>query len=47
MSRNSGTLLKGIFKPKLLNNTLASCFLINLDFLLMHTTHLNKSNIFP
>ena len=34
------------FAPsKLANNPLASCSLINLDFLLLHTEHLNKSII--
>ena len=32
MSPNIGTLLKGFLVPNLLNNLLASCFLINLDF---------------
>ena len=39
MSPNSGISPKGAFRPKLLNNPLASCFLINLDFLLLHTVH--------
>ena len=33
-----GIWLKGFFIPKVLNNQLASCCLINLDFLLPHTT---------
>ena len=32
MSPNGRTLIKGVFNPKLLNNPLASCFFINLDF---------------
>ena len=44
MLRNIGILLKRIFNRKLLNNPLASCFLI--DFLLSHTAHFHKSLIF-
>ena len=33
---NNGTLFKGVLIPKLLNNPLACCSLINLDFLLPH-----------
>ena len=40
-----GSLLKGVFIPKLLNNLLASCSLINLDSLLSHTAHFDKSII--
>ena len=36
MSPNIGNLLKGVLIPNLLNNPFASCFLINLDFLLPH-----------
>ena len=39
-------LLNGVFTPEVLNNLLL-CFLINPDFLLLHTAHLNKSIIFP
>ena len=39
MSPNIGNLLKGVLIPKLLNNPFASCFLINLDFLLPHIAH--------
>ena len=38
--------LKGFLIPKLLNNPLASCFLINFDFLVSHTTYFDES-IFP
>ena len=34
MSPNNGILLNGVLRPKLLNIPLASCFLINLDFLI-------------
>ena len=34
-----GILLKEVFIPKLLNNLLASCCLINFDFSLSHTAH--------
>ena len=39
MSPNNGTLFNGDLTPKLLNNTFASCFLTNLDFLLQLTKH--------
>ena len=39
ISPNNGILLNGILRPKLLNILLASCFLINLDFLLPHIAH--------
>ena len=39
MSPNNGTLFNGDLTPKLLNNTFASCFLTNLDFLLPLTKH--------
>ena len=32
ISPNSGILLKGVLRPRLLNNHFASCFLINFDF---------------
>ena len=32
--------------PKLLDNPLVSCFLMNLDFLLSHTAHFHKSICF-
>ena len=34
-----GTLLKGVFTPKLLSNPLASCSLTNFYFLLSHTNN--------
>ena len=37
--------MKGVFIPKILNKQLASCSLINFDFLLSHTAHLDKSII--
>ena len=40
-------LFKGVFIPKLLNNPLASCSLINFHFLLSHTEHFDKSIILP
>ena len=33
---------KGVFNRMLLNNPPASCFLINLNFVLSHTTHFDK-----
>ena len=43
ISPNNGILLNGVLRPKLLNNALASCFLINLDFLLPHILHFDNS----
>ena len=43
MSSNRGIFLIPVFNPKLLNNPLALCSLINLDFLLSHTADFNKS----
>ena len=40
-------LLKEVFIPKLLNNPLAFCLLINFDFSLSHTAHSDKSVILP
>ena len=38
-------LLKGVFIPKLLNNPLVSCSLINFYFVLSHTAHFDKNII--
>ena len=43
MSLNSQILHKSVFNSKLLNDLLASCFFINLDFLLSATALFNKS----
>ena len=40
-------LKEGGFIPKLLNNPLASCSLINFSFLLSHTAQFDKSIILP
>ena len=42
-----GILLKAFFIPKVLNNLLASCCLINFDFSLSHTPHFDESIILP
>ena len=42
MSPNIGNLLNGALIPNLLNNPFASCFLINLDFLLLHIAHFDN-----
>ena len=42
MSPNIGNLLKGILIPNLLNNPFASCFLIDLYFLLPHIAHFDN-----
>ena len=47
MSPNTGILLKGVFILKLFNKHLVFCFLINLDFLLSHIAHFDKSIIPP
>ena len=39
ISPNTGILLKGVLIPKLLYIPFASCFLINLDFLLLDIAH--------
>ena len=43
MSPNNGTLLNAVLRPKLPNNTFASCFLTNLNFLLPHTAHFDDN----
>ena len=45
MSVNNGILLKGVLILNLLNNPLGSCFLINLDFSLLHVGHSDKCTI--
>ena len=47
MSPNIGNLLNGALIPNLLNNPFASCFLINLDFLLPHIAHFDNIIILP
>ena len=47
MLPNIGNLLNGVIIPNLLNNPFASCFLINLDFLLPHIAHLDNIIILP
>ena len=42
MSPSRGTLLNGVLIPSLLNNPFASCFLINLDFLVPHIAHFDN-----
>ena len=44
---NKGILLESVFIPKPLNNPLASCSLINLDFLLSQTANFDKGIILP
>ena len=46
-SPNIGILLKGVLIPRLLNNPFASCFLINLDFLVLHTGHFGNIIVLP
>ena len=47
VSPNIGILLKGVLRPKLLNNPFASCFLINLDFLLRYIAHFDNNIVLP
>ena len=47
MSPNNGILFNGALRPKLLTIPLASCFLMNLDFLLPHIAHFDNSIILP
>ena len=46
-SPNNGILFNGLLLPRLLNNPFASCFLINLDFLLPHIAHFDNIIILP
>ena len=41
-SLNIGILLKSVLIPRLLNNSFASCFLINLALLVLHTAHFDN-----
>ena len=38
---------KGVFSPRLHNDPIASCSLINFNFLQSHTEHFDKSIILP
>ena len=42
ISPNNGFLRNDVLRPKLLIISLASCFLINFDFLLPHVSHLDN-----
>ena len=42
MLLNIGILLKDVLRPRLLSNPFASCFLINLDFLVPHIAHFDN-----
>ena len=46
-SPNKGILLKDALIPRLLNNPFASCFLINIDFLLPHMAHFDNIIVLP
>ena len=45
MGSNKGIKLKDVLIPKLLNNPLGSCCLINFNFLLLYTAHFDKGII--
>ena len=47
MSSNIGNLLNGVLISNLLNNPFASCFLMNLDFLLPHIAHFDNIIVPP
>ena len=47
MLPNNGILLYGVLRPKQLNNPFASCYFINLDFLLSHAAHFDNKNGLP
>ena len=47
ISPNTGTLSKGVLIYKLFNKHFVSWFLINIDFLLSHNAHFDKSIILP
>ena len=47
MSPDNGILLNSVLRPKLLNSPLASCFLINLDFLVLHIAHFDNIIVLP
>ena len=45
ISPNNGVILKGAFSPKLVNSPLASCTLIDRNFLLMYAADFDKNII--
>ena len=45
-SLNIGILLKSVVITRLFNNSFASCFLINFDFLSPHTAHFDNSTVY-
>ena len=47
ISLNTGILLKNFLILRLFNSPLASSFLINLDFLVLHTTHFDNIYVPP
>ena len=44
---NRGILINGVLIPKLLNNPFASYSLINIDILISHIVHFDKSIVLP
>ena len=46
ISPNNRILLNRVLRPILLYVPLASCFLINLNFLLRHRAHYNNNNVY-
>ena len=46
-SPKNGILHSPVLKPRLVNIPLASCFLINLDFLLPHIAHFDNIIVLP
>ena len=47
ISPNNRILLNGVLAPKLRSIPLASCFLINFDFLLPHIAHFDNRIVLP
>ena len=47
ISPNNGILFNGVLRPRLVNNTFALCFFINLDFLLPQTAHFDSNHVLP
>ena len=44
---NNGIFFNGVLRPKLFNIPLASCFLINIEFLLLHIAHFSNIIALP
>ena len=47
ISSNNGILFNGVLRPKLLNISIASCSIINLDFLVLHIAQSDNDIVLP